>query len=154
MLRRRDDKVALIQASESKNLVRVTPCYPRRSAVQRARSLPDAISPQSVATLFVQRPRSAHSFPFLGTTLSNLLLPLYPTAEPTPALPDPPYRRVTYRELYDLTARVVDALRAEGIKPGDRVASYSSNCIVSRGGYSRRRTDGMLIDGLPRLPIP
>ncbi|KAG8888435.1 hypothetical protein FRB98_007647 [Tulasnella sp. 332] len=54
---------------------------------------------------------------------------LIQATEPTPSTPNPPYRRITYGELYDLTSRVVDALRSSGIKPGDRVASYASNCI-------------------------
>lgn len=52
------------------------------------------------------------------------------TVEPTATLPEPPLRRVTYAELYALTADVVSALLACGLKPGDRVASYASNCIV------------------------
>ncbi|KAG2013636.1 acetyl-CoA synthetase [Coprinopsis cinerea AmutBmut pab1-1] len=43
------------------------------------------------------------------------------------ALPD--YRRCTYAELYTLVASAVSALLHYGLKPGDRVASYASNCI-------------------------
>ncbi|KAF8195880.1 acetoacetyl-CoA synthetase [Mycena galopus ATCC 62051] len=32
-------------------------------------------------------------------------------------------------QLYDLVSRLVSSLLANGLKPGDRVASYSSNCI-------------------------
>ncbi|KAH7914344.1 hypothetical protein BJ138DRAFT_1079714 [Hygrophoropsis aurantiaca] len=49
--------------------------------------------------------------------------------EPTPDDPNPPLRRVTYAELYDLVARLASTLRNLGLEPGDRVASYSSNCI-------------------------
>ncbi|KAF9247056.1 hypothetical protein BU15DRAFT_84622 [Melanogaster broomeanus] len=41
---------------------------------------------------------------------------LIQATEPTPDRPNPPERQVTYAELYDT--------------PGDRVASYSSNCFV------------------------
>ena len=36
-------------------------------------------------------------------------------------------RRLTYRELYDLVSRTAQALRALGVKPGDRVAAYLPN---------------------------
>src|SRR5438874_8757718 len=36
-------------------------------------------------------------------------------------------RRLSYRELHDRVARVAQALRAEGVKPGDRVAGYLPN---------------------------
>ncbi|GBE79455.1 Malonamoyl-CoA synthetase vrtB [Sparassis crispa] len=49
--------------------------------------------------------------------------------EPDPNNPSPPHRRVTYLELYSLVADLVSALLASGLKAGDRVASYSSNCI-------------------------
>ncbi|KAF9568890.1 acetoacetyl-CoA synthetase [Agrocybe pediades] len=49
--------------------------------------------------------------------------------EPTPDYPDPRLRRVTYAELYELVADVVSALLHHGVKRGDRVAAYSSNCI-------------------------
>lgn len=39
-------------------------------------------------------------------------------------------RRITFAELYDLVADIVSSLLACGLKPGDRVGSYSSNCIV------------------------
>ena len=39
-------------------------------------------------------------------------------------------RKLSYRELYDLVADIVSALLLVPIQPGDRVASYSSNCIV------------------------
>jgi len=53
-------------------------------------------------------------------------------AEPTADAPSPPLRRVTYSELYNLVADIVSALLSYGLQPGDRVASYSSNCIVSQ----------------------
>lgn len=52
------------------------------------------------------------------------------TAEPTPNDPIPRLRKVTYSQLYALVADIVSALVYHGIKQGDRVASYSSNCIV------------------------
>ncbi len=36
-------------------------------------------------------------------------------------------RRVTHRELYDQVSRLAQALRAAGVKPGDRVAAYLPN---------------------------
>lgn len=56
---------------------------------------------------------------------SEFLVP----AEPTPLNPTPDLRRCSYAELYDLVSQLVSALLANGLKPGDRVASYSSNCI-------------------------
>ncbi|TDL29505.1 acetoacyl-CoA synthetase [Rickenella mellea] len=41
----------------------------------------------------------------------------------------PSLRRVTYAKLYELVSDVVSALLKLGLQPGDRVASYSSNCI-------------------------
>lgn len=38
---------------------------------------------------------------------------------------------MTYAELYQQVADLVSALLSLGLQPGDRVASYSSNCIVS-----------------------
>ncbi|MCH9044658.1 MAG: acetoacetate--CoA ligase [SAR324 cluster bacterium] len=38
-------------------------------------------------------------------------------------------RRVSYRELYDLTARCTAALRRLGVGPGDRVAGYLPNTV-------------------------
>ncbi|PPQ94013.1 hypothetical protein CVT25_009861 [Psilocybe cyanescens] len=49
--------------------------------------------------------------------------------EPIPDLPIPRLRQVTYAQLYSLVADAVSALLYYGVKPGDRVASYSSNCI-------------------------
>ena len=57
-------------------------------------------------------------------------VPLH-TAEPHPGNPQPPLRKVSYAQLYDVVADLVSALLAQGLKAGDRVASYSSNCIVS-----------------------
>ncbi|KAL4075852.1 hypothetical protein J3A83DRAFT_4089711 [Scleroderma citrinum] len=49
--------------------------------------------------------------------------------EPTPDCPIPPDRHVTYAQLYAIVADLVSALLKLGLKPGDRVASYSSHCI-------------------------
>ncbi|KAG6854774.1 hypothetical protein C0991_001201 [Blastosporella zonata] len=51
--------------------------------------------------------------------------------EPTADTPVPALRKCTYSELYDVTADLASSLLRNGLKPGDRVASYSSNCIVS-----------------------
>lgn len=50
-------------------------------------------------------------------------------AEPTPQA-SADYIRMTYAELYNATSDAVSALLSLGIKAGDRVASYSTNCIV------------------------
>ncbi|KAJ1308642.1 hypothetical protein OPQ81_004336 [Rhizoctonia solani] len=49
--------------------------------------------------------------------------------EPTADLVGSPFRQVTYAELYTQVADIVSALIEHGVKKGDRVASYSSNCI-------------------------
>ncbi|KAH7343809.1 acetoacetate-CoA ligase [Rhizoctonia solani] len=49
--------------------------------------------------------------------------------EPTSDLVSSPIRKVTYAELYTQVADIVSALIEHGVKKGDRVASYSSNCI-------------------------
>ncbi|KAF8592338.1 acetoacetate-CoA ligase [Ramaria rubella] len=49
--------------------------------------------------------------------------------EPTLNCPIPSIRKVTYQQLYQLVANIVSALLLVPIGPGDRVASYSSNCI-------------------------
>ncbi|PIL37183.1 hypothetical protein GSI_00875 [Ganoderma sinense ZZ0214-1] len=49
--------------------------------------------------------------------------------EPEPNHPNPERRCVSYAELYALVADLVSALLARGLKPRDRIASYSSNCI-------------------------
>lgn len=54
---------------------------------------------------------------------------LIQATEPTPNCPSPADRRVTYAQLYDIVANLVSALRQLELKPGDRVASYCSNCI-------------------------
>ncbi|KAJ6539357.1 acetoacetate-CoA ligase [Mycena capillaripes] len=54
---------------------------------------------------------------------------LIQATEPTPLNPAPDLRRFTYAQLYELVSQLVSALLANGLKPGDRVASYSSNCI-------------------------
>ena len=50
-------------------------------------------------------------------------------AEPTPQA-SADYIKITYAELYNATSDAVSALLSLGIKAGDRVASYSTNCIV------------------------
>ncbi|KAI0347561.1 acetoacetate-CoA ligase [Trametopsis cervina] len=54
---------------------------------------------------------------------------LIEVVEPHPGNPQPPLRKVSYAALYELVADLVSALLAQGLMPGDRVASYSSNCI-------------------------
>ncbi|KAL1747449.1 hypothetical protein HDZ31DRAFT_80433 [Schizophyllum fasciatum] len=54
---------------------------------------------------------------------------LVQATEPTPELPHPPLRRAAYADLYAMVADVVSALLSRGFQPGDRVASYASNCI-------------------------
>ncbi|KAJ7228657.1 acetoacetyl-CoA synthetase [Mycena pura] len=60
---------------------------------------------------------------------SNEKVALIQATEPTPLNPTPDVRRCSYARLYDLVSQLVSALLASGLKPGDRVASYSSNCI-------------------------
>ena len=67
-------------------------------------------------------------FILLWITSTNLLRSSI-TVEPTPEH-SLQLRNVTYAELYDIVRDVVSALLYHGLKPGDRVASYSSNCIV------------------------
>ncbi|KAH7100455.1 acetoacetyl-CoA synthetase [Auriculariales sp. MPI-PUGE-AT-0066] len=54
---------------------------------------------------------------------------LIQATEPTPEFPDVELRQVTYAELYEQVHRAVRALQKFDLKPGDRVASYASNCI-------------------------
>ncbi|KAG8747544.1 hypothetical protein FRC10_000680 [Ceratobasidium sp. 414] len=54
---------------------------------------------------------------------------LIEAVEPTPDLDGPSFRKVTYAELYSSVADIVSALTEQGVTKGDRVASYSSNCI-------------------------
>ncbi|KAF5389107.1 hypothetical protein D9757_004902 [Collybiopsis confluens] len=49
--------------------------------------------------------------------------------EPTPECPNPLLKQCTYAELYTLVGDLVSALLRYGVQPGDRIASYSSNCI-------------------------
>ncbi|OBZ76479.1 Acetoacetyl-CoA synthetase [Grifola frondosa] len=60
---------------------------------------------------------------------SSAKIALIQAIEPEPSNPNPPLRRVTYAELYALVADLVSAFLSCGLKPGDRIASYSSNCI-------------------------
>lgn len=64
----------------------------------------------------------------LWVASANLLYPSF-TVEPTSEHPLQ-LRKVTYAELYDIVRDVVSALLYHGLRPGDRVASYSSNCIA------------------------
>ncbi|KAK0453664.1 acetoacetyl-CoA synthetase [Armillaria borealis] len=41
----------------------------------------------------------------------------------------PELRRITYSQLYTAVADLVSAFLSNGLQPGDRVASYASNCI-------------------------
>jgi hypothetical protein len=68
------------------------------------------------------------------------------TAEPAPNFPSPVPRRITYAELYALVADLVSAFILSGLSPGDRVASYSSNCIASPMNYRAIQWLNVLID--------
>ncbi|KAJ3828588.1 acetoacetyl-CoA synthetase [Lentinula raphanica] len=54
---------------------------------------------------------------------------LIQATEPTPQNAKPKLKHCTYAQLYDLVADLVSSLIHRGAKAGDRVASYSSNCI-------------------------
>ncbi|KAG8708631.1 hypothetical protein FRC09_001129 [Ceratobasidium sp. 395] len=54
---------------------------------------------------------------------------LIEAVEPTPDLDGPPFRKLTYAELYENVADAISALTEHGVTKGDRVASYSSNCL-------------------------
>lgn len=74
----------------------------------------------------------------------------YIPVEPHPGMSDSaPLRRVSYADLYALVADLVSALLSIGLKPGDRVASYASNCIVRMRTFSTWARRGSLP---PRLP--
>ena len=60
--------------------------------------------------------------------IDDFILSIF-TVEPTPEH-SLQLRKVTYAQLYDIVRDVVSALLYHGLRPGDRVASYSSNCIV------------------------
>jgi hypothetical protein len=51
--------------------------------------------------------------------------------EPHAGLPTPVPRTLSFAELYALVGDLASALLGAGLRPGDRVASYASNCIVS-----------------------
>lgn len=68
--------------------------------------------------------RDARGFPFC-------VIDTVVTAEPSSEFPVVHTRLCSYAELYQLVTALVSALLQHGIQPGDRVASYSSNCIVS-----------------------
>ncbi|EGO01898.1 hypothetical protein SERLA73DRAFT_104023 [Serpula lacrymans var. lacrymans S7.3] len=63
------------------------------------------------------------------TCRSTHKLALVQPTEPTPEEPSPPLRSISYADLYALVADLVSALLHHNLKPGDRIASYSSNCI-------------------------
>ncbi|KAJ4478097.1 acetoacetyl-CoA synthetase [Lentinula aciculospora] len=54
---------------------------------------------------------------------------LIQATEPTPQNANPELKRRTYAELYQMVADLVSALLYHGVKAGDCIASYSSNCI-------------------------
>jgi len=58
------------------------------------------------------------------------------SAEPTPDFPQVDLKKITYAEIYHQVHRAVIALKKLNLGPGDRVASYASNCIVSHAGLS------------------
>ncbi|KAG6873321.1 hypothetical protein C0995_000474 [Termitomyces sp. Mi166 len=60
---------------------------------------------------------------------SDKKLALIQATEPTPEDPTPELRKCSYQELFARTADLASALLRNGLEPGDRVASYSSNCI-------------------------
>lgn len=151
MLRRRDDKVALIQASTHSSTSQHTfvltdhviclvvffaaRCRPEWIFIVQS-AVPSQFLPIT-STLAAVRICLWYGLPsILGLPTC---LPRIPPRRPpilisspvaAEAYPHPHYRKITYKQLYTLTSRVVNALEREGIKPGDRVASYASNCIV------------------------
>ncbi|GJJ07461.1 hypothetical protein Clacol_001663 [Clathrus columnatus] len=54
---------------------------------------------------------------------------LVSAVEPTSMEPKSPIRKLSHNQLYHLVADLVSALLLVPVKPGDRIASYSSNCI-------------------------
>ncbi|KAG5651428.1 hypothetical protein H0H81_008658 [Sphagnurus paluster] len=60
---------------------------------------------------------------------SDTKLAFIQATEPTLDVPAPELRKCTYLQLYNLVADLASALLRNGLKPGDRIASYSSNCI-------------------------
>ncbi|KAG6332300.1 hypothetical protein ID866_6784 [Astraeus odoratus] len=60
---------------------------------------------------------------------SETKIALIQATEPTPDCPTPSDICITYAQLYDTVANLVSALLQLGLRPGDRIASYSSNCI-------------------------
>ncbi|KAH8830910.1 acetoacetyl-CoA synthetase [Flagelloscypha sp. PMI_526] len=54
---------------------------------------------------------------------------LIQATEPTPDFPELTFKQLTYSDLYAAVHQVVCGLKALNLDPGDRVASYSSNCI-------------------------
>ncbi|KAJ3894142.1 acetoacetyl-CoA synthetase [Lentinula edodes] len=60
---------------------------------------------------------------------STSKIALIQATEPTPENANPELKRCSYAQLYTLVAYLVSALLHHGVKAGDRIASYSSNCI-------------------------
>ncbi|GLB33820.1 putative acetyl-coenzyme A synthetase N-terminus [Lyophyllum shimeji] len=60
---------------------------------------------------------------------SDTKLAFIQATEPTPDFPSPELQKCTYLQLYNLVADLASALLLNGLEPGDRVGSYSSNCI-------------------------
>ncbi|KAL0950017.1 hypothetical protein HGRIS_010025 [Hohenbuehelia grisea] len=60
---------------------------------------------------------------------SSERIALIQATEPTKDLPSPALRQVSYADLYSMVANIVSALLLNGLKPGDRVGAYCSNCI-------------------------
>ncbi|KAJ3869570.1 acetoacetyl-CoA synthetase [Lentinula novae-zelandiae] len=60
---------------------------------------------------------------------STSKIALIQATEPTPENANPKLKRCSYAQLYTLVADLASALLHHGVKAGDRIASYSSNCI-------------------------
>lgn len=60
---------------------------------------------------------------------SETKLAFIQATEPTADFPSPELQKCTYLRLQNLVADLASALLLNGLEPGDRVASYSSNCI-------------------------
>jgi len=94
------------------------------------------LTDRSERTALIQISVSFHSMIFIPLTES--LLCVHTIAEPLFRHPAEPYldvlnpaiRTMSYATLYKEAIIATSALRALGVQPGDRVASYSSHCIV------------------------
>lgn len=60
---------------------------------------------------------------------SESKIALVQATEPHPNDPSPVFKTCTYNRLYASTITAASALLKLGVRPGDRVASYASNCI-------------------------